>query len=312
MLPKLTGKLHASHAMKEAARVGKFVPLAHFLPSASGVIRTRISSASANAIEDEYLARSSFDRDPQAITRAFHTNHAEVPRFKRWEDVATAFLGGLAPIACLNNPRRLQDYHAFFNIVSYQHAMGAEHWPVLLDYIEQRRRAKQPDGMDPSSIAARASHTLCDETDLTTTSFSFLEGEQYQQVRFNWDCDPFASGEEDFVDLDILRMLTKTAPPASSLTKGTLSFDIAADAAPPSSSRQRPSPSTRSPTTGSSAQLTTEQVELLKATGSCINHVAKVKCLRIPCTFTHRSLEEAQRKSDAGNPASTTGAGRGQ
>jgi hypothetical protein len=293
--------------MKEAARVGKFVPLANFLPSSSGALQAQFGVAPGgpigDAIEAEHFAQYS-DRNPIATTKALYAKHAEVPRFRRWEDVVVAFWGGLIPAACQGNPRRLRDYSAFFGAVSLQQALGAEHWPVLLRFIEDWRQDRQPEGMDPTAIAARTSHILSDDTDLSTAG-TFLHGTIYNEARFQWETDPYAVAQENFLHVDVVKALSKAATPAASLSKET--NDVVEDASSPSPSQQRSRPNARPPPTGDASLLTDEQADALKKTGSCINHVLKIPCRKDPCPYAHRPVAEAKRiaKSNAAGTAST-------
>jgi len=85
------------------------------------------------------------------------------PRFKRFDQVLTAFLGGLMPIMCNGNPRRLADYSAFIISVATEYSRHrGTNWPVFLRYIEEtRRRALVIDGDSvPNVKDLRANHSL--------------------------------------------------------------------------------------------------------------------------------------------------------
>ncbi len=286
--PTLVAKLHATAAQREAARQGKFIALAYFLPSVVGLRRSTADkeAAGAGGLDEEEVKRYlgvAYVQDPERAERARKQRDAEVPRFRKWEDVVDAFLGGLIPVACPGNPDRYMDYLLFFHSISLQHSTGEEHWPVLLRYIEQWRKIQQPEGSDAAANNARLSHRLSGVSSATGYVVHYLEATVYQQAQQLFERNPLLVVREDFLDDGVAAALSRAPIRSAALTKESMAGD---DPLTKGSSKRLAVTGVRS-VGASNSSFTEAEVSVLRRERVCINNARGLPCMNTPCKFVH-------------------------
>ena len=215
----ISHSLNATKTQKEDARKGKFVPLAQFLRALHPQVPTPDElGGEGHSSQDAHSARviaAAFQQfNPEAVLAAAVKAHSRTPKFKGFQDIITAFAGGLMPIACVNRPDRLLDYSLFLSEIIAQHATGRQHWPVLLHYIEQVRKQRQPIHEGPEWDKVRENHRLCSSTPSTTRSI--LDPSILSEANNIWH-DPTLRNTlvEDFVELATITSLSSLQTPAS-------------------------------------------------------------------------------------------------
>jgi hypothetical protein len=195
----------------------RYVPLAYFLPAPGmGPLDTIVAGSTVGASltdQSEILRRSLQDllgeENPHLKTQQAKRLRDAAPHFRRWEDVLSAFCGGLVPLACLNDPIRLTDYTTFMSAVTMEHAKGSYHWPVYLRYIEIIRRKALlahipavPTNADAE--AKRAAHIISLHS---TTADSLLNEDVLTKIGMEWASGSLKNFENELIDPATLRAL---------------------------------------------------------------------------------------------------------
>jgi len=198
-----------SESQIKKAKENQFIPLAYFLPlsNSEGVPSMPSQSVeSSQSFELKSLLTQLTANNPNDQLKRQKDEFKNAPRFKRWDQVVLAFIGGLMPMMCAGRPDRLSDYAAFIIAVIAEYSrLNGNNWPVFLKYIEQTRRdALFIDGEhNPNVKSLRSNHSLVG----TSSPDKTLNSQLLHTIKIEWtesDNSPFT---EEFVDPDALRIL---------------------------------------------------------------------------------------------------------
>jgi len=97
-----------------------------------------------------------------AISHNTNPVSAKKAEFSHFQDVVTAWMGGLIPAVCDNNVERFADYIRFLYDCTVELNQGKFHWATMLSFMEARRAAVLPAN---ASESARAAHKLTTRDD---------------------------------------------------------------------------------------------------------------------------------------------------
>jgi len=279
------GRLHASTTQKENAESGQFVALANFCVVNNNHYDTSSSSSSsfppmdpAMSMFNAILEGSIHFRDQKERAR-----DANIPRFYTFEQVILAFTSGLTPIVCRGRPDRLADYLIFIHLLCVEYSKGRYHWPVLLYYIERRRRLclmANVLGNDAHTARIRDAHRL---TSYTQEGEPSLDDSLLRDASSVWmsrtTCVLFL---EDHLDKGVLQSLQSLPTPyeagiilrhqAPPLQPPSRQYSRVLPSSPSLSSSSSPSPPTsaggeRGLLTSKVPGLTTAMIVFLKKQG---------------------------------------------
>ena len=276
-------KLHASPQNREAARKGKFVPLAHFLYASASTAKDKDDEA---ALDNDTTATATAAAISATLTRlGFESRKKDkdVPRFKSWESVVEAFCGGLVPVACVGRPDRLLDYTMLFAALSVQHASGNQHWPVLLRYIEETRRAKQPSSLETETEKAKAERHRLAPSLAVMGDDSMLETARLAAAGNLWAGQNRNRLLDDFLDPSVLPLAATLTAEAAAATKRQ------------EKPKQHPSaPLNGTPSRAEKAGFRTDQLQQLwaKPEKVCVNFLLG-SCKAAQCSRPHLSKDQA-------------------
>jgi hypothetical protein len=275
-------RLTQAYAHKKSdIRNETFIPLAYFLPASKA---TALSSPLTDNMTDDDLKQAASlaiahaTLQPEAAAQKEQNERDAVTRFKGFEDICQAFLGGLVPLTCKDKPLRLLDYITFFTGVQMQHATGHQHWPVLLHLIETVRERS------PSGEAHRLSPRLED-------SNGYVDKEILNEARQLWN-DSGARGTflRHFADLSALTALLNT--PNAEARRVTR--DYAPPSGSPAATPRVDSSATRTRPTAPPG-LTSADWAQISSLGDkvCRKHLLK-SCTANPCNRPHLSMEDVR------------------
>ena len=201
--------LSLSESQIRKAKENQFVPLAYFLPlsNSEGVPSMPSQSVeSSQSFELRCLLTQLTANNPNDQLKRQKDEFKNAPRFRRWDQVVLAFIGGLMPMMCAGRPDRLSDYGAFIiAVIAECSRLNGSNWPVFLKYIEQTRRdALLIDGEhNPNVKSLRANHSLV----ATSSPDKTLNSQLLHAIKIEWTESDNSSFIEEFVDPDVLRPL---------------------------------------------------------------------------------------------------------
>jgi len=269
---------------------------------------------------------------PQFREEKARERDANTPRFRSWEDVMMAFSAGLMPLVCRGKPDRLADYMMFLHLVSIEYAKGKHHWPVLLHYIEQRRRAElvaDAPRDNPVAAAKRESHRLSSHT---TEGGIGLDRTVLGEAAIAWMSRNLVL-LEDYLDVDVFRalqsqptaaeaaMASRHQPQQSHSVAGSMASSMASSfpplqVSPPAPRYQQPTTPSTSPSSatrpsrsmkpirnlppGVSAEMADKIRMARPPHNACLNFLSG-RCVVTegqPCPrgFVHLSLDEINKR----------------
>jgi hypothetical protein len=205
-----------SDAQVKKVKDNQFVPLCYFLPldSSVGMPPPDISNTgtSNNPLLQQLISEAA-ENDPTYALAQKQKEYRNAPHFYRWDQVITAFVGGLMPMMCAGRPDRLNDYAAFILSVIAEHSRGENEWPIFLRYIERIRRLALLEGGSTEEFKSRrAAHSL-----MATANANgrLLNSELFHSIRLDWASPKRTLFSQDFVDMSILYSAPRTGIPHS-------------------------------------------------------------------------------------------------